>query len=286
MNYIEAKRIQQAIAFLHLVIDDVDEQNDGVGVLNVISDRRNTFYHLFYENRHIDYILTFAFDVRQMGRVIETLDVCAFATSSLNDYILTDRIKMKCLDFKMNLHYIKDCLESYMRGDSFKIFYAWQSDINSRSNRNFIESSLDKAIKAVNKSLKLGLAKDRDTKGETGSPDIAEVIFNKINRSLAFVADISFVNEIIKDDKHKGLPNANVMIEYGYAMAVLGAENIITVFNSATGNINDIPFDIKQNRMMIYNYDISKGDGKEIKEQMVQNLTKAIEEICKNRLKI
>ena len=286
MHYWKVKRLQKLIAFLRMIISHFDREKNVEGKFRVISSQSDVFQHLFYENNRIDPMLTLAFDVDKLGHVIHAIEVCAQPTGYVNEEIHSRRAYISTLNLRICLQLIVDSLESYIRGGGFRIFYAWQSDISNKSNRNFIENSLDAAIINVNSLLDLPLFKDKDTKGETGSPDISEVIFNKINRSMAFVADISFVNEKEEGTKFKGLPNANVMIEYGYAVAVLGEENIITVFNRATGNVDDIPFDIKQNRMMFYNYDQSMGEcvKKQEKENLINDLSKAIEGICRNRL--
>ena len=85
---------------------------------------------------------------------------------------------------------------------------------------------------------------DRDTKDELGSPDIRTSIFNKINHSKFFICDIS-INE-------NQMPNPNVLIELGYAIKTLGWSKIICLFNSQTGKIEDLPFDINHNRVTAY----------------------------------
>ena len=49
--------------------------------------------------------------------------------------------------------------------------------------------------------------------------------------------------------------NPNVAIELGYAAAMLSWENIILVFNDSSGQIDDLPFDIRQRRMLRYSLD-------------------------------
>lgn len=286
MHYFEVKRVQKVIAFLHMIISHLDAQKSVEEKFRVICNQKDVFHHLFYENNRIDPTLIIAFDVEKIGSIIDTIEVCANVASYTNETMCSQRNFIRMIELRIRLQSIIDSLESYIRGNGFRIFYAWQSDIANKSNRNFIENSLDTAISNVNKTLNLFLSKDKDTKGETGSPDISEVIFSKINRSLAFVADISFVNNKEEGKKFKGLPNANVMIEYGYAAAVLGEENIITVFNKATGNVEDIPFDIKKNRVMFYDYDVSMEDSIKVEEKnkLTSNLSKAIGDICRNRL--
>src|SRR6266699_149918 len=63
------------------------------------------------------------------------------------------------------------------------VFYSWQSDLDGKTTRSFIEEALKKAVKVLQKddTLDVGLVIDRDTKDVPGSPDIAK--YNtKLNR--------------------------------------------------------------------------------------------------------
>lgn len=128
------------------------------------------------------------------------------------------------------------------------IFYSWQSDLPMKTNRYYIEDAIKKSLKKINKDNKIVACIDRDTKNELGSPDILSTIFQKINHSKFFVCDVSL------NDNH--VPNANVLIELGYAIKVLGWSKIICLFNSNTGKIEDLPFDINHNRVTVYNPDV------------------------------
>ena len=72
--------------------------------------------------------------------------------------------------------------------DSVKIFYSWQSDLPNSETRGFIQSCIDAAAKALRDTVYIEA--DRDTKGEYGTPDIAETIFSKIDDCDIFVADV------------------------------------------------------------------------------------------------
>ena len=79
------------------------------------------------------------------------------------------------------------------------IFFSWQSDLDSRTHRNYIEKCIKKSIKSINKNedLHIYVEYDRDTLGLLGTPDISSSIFEKISKCALFVADIS--NITIKD---------------------------------------------------------------------------------------
>jgi hypothetical protein len=77
-----------------------------------------------------------------------------------------------------------------------KIFYSWQSDIKAASNRTLIQNALEGAAKDIRNddSIQIEPVVDRDTFGVPGSPDIGISIFNKIDSSAIFVADVTIVN--------------------------------------------------------------------------------------------
>lgn len=131
------------------------------------------------------------------------------------------------------------------------VFYSWQSDLPNPTNRTFIEKSLEEAAKAITNDGTVAIEPviDRDTKGMAGSPDIASTIFAKISAADVFVADIS----IIGKSRGRCTPNPNVLIELGFALKALGHERVILVFNKAYGKIDQLPFDLRTRRLVIYN---------------------------------
>jgi len=132
------------------------------------------------------------------------------------------------------------------------VFFSWQSDLPNNTNRTYIERCIKRAIKGLKNDIeyKLTLNLDRATQNETGTIDIVESIFNKINQACFFIADISIINGNSK--KYKKTPNPNVLIELGYAAKTMGWNKIICIFNSRYGAINDLPFDIRNKKVLIY----------------------------------
>lgn len=65
------------------------------------------------------------------------------------------------------------------------IFYSWQSDLPSKSNRNIIEGALKKAS-AIKKdaSETVEPVLDRDTAGTPGSPSISDTILKKYRHQM------------------------------------------------------------------------------------------------------
>ena len=131
------------------------------------------------------------------------------------------------------------------------VFYSWQSDLPSAGNRNLIEDSLRRAIRAIVRDDNAGVEPvlDRDTANLTGAPDIAHSILAKIAMSDVFVADVSIINA----GAARPTPNPNVLIELGYAIGELGWENVILVQNSAFGGPEALPFDLRGRRTVVYN---------------------------------
>lgn len=159
------------------------------------------------------------------------------------------------------------------------IFYSWQSDLPNNSNRGFIESCLIKAIKLVNDIVpfQLEFNIDRDTQSEIGTPNILDSIFKKIERSKVFIADISIINP---DSEYRKCPNPNVLIELGYAARVLGWERVFCFYNTDFGNIEDLPFDLRQRRPIQYSL---KGKNKsEVRNSISKILAESIVQLHKN----
>ncbi|SFF22185.1 hypothetical protein [Paracidovorax wautersii] len=130
------------------------------------------------------------------------------------------------------------------------VFYSWQSDLPSAGNRNLIQESLERAIRAIGRDHDAGIQAvlDRDTANLAGSPDIANSILAKIAVSDVFVADVSIVNA----SAARPSPNPNVLVELGYAIAELGWENTILVQNGVYGGPELLPFDLRGRRTVVY----------------------------------
>lgn len=130
-----------------------------------------------------------------------------------------------------------------------KLFYSWQSD--TPSNRGLIQKCIREALKSATQ-FELETA-TRDT---SGSPDISAMILGKIDNSSMIIADVTIVNPASR--KVRLMPNPNVMYELGYALKALGEENIILIADKATTNTANLPFDIRNRRMILL--DFSKPD--------------------------
>jgi hypothetical protein len=136
------------------------------------------------------------------------------------------------------------------------IFYSWQSDLPGKTNRWFILDALEKAAKAIRKdaSLQEMPIVDRDTQDVPGAPDIAQTILGKIEQADVFVCDVSNINReaASQQSKLRPTPNPNVLLELGYALKALGPGRILLILNTAFGEIEDLPFDLRTKRIIHY----------------------------------
>lgn len=143
--------------------------------------------------------------------------------------------------------------------NEFKIFFSWQSDLSSNKTTRFIDECLTE-VESILQNI-VSIKPDRATEGLTGSPDITESIFSKIDDADLFIADLSIVNKFIVQDEdenteenRKFTPNPNVLLETGYAARALSWDRVICLFNQQYGNPNDFPFDIDHRRMTPYQF--------------------------------
>lgn len=132
------------------------------------------------------------------------------------------------------------------------VFYSWQSDTRAAANRTLIQKALEDAAEQLRSddSIAIEPVVDRDTLAVPGAPDIASTILEKIEASAVIVADVTIVNS---GDQYRPTPNPNVLIELGYALKALGDRRTILVQNLAFGTLQDLPFDLRQKRVLTYN---------------------------------
>lgn len=133
------------------------------------------------------------------------------------------------------------------------VFYSWQSDLPNATNRGFIQAALEAAAKTIrdDETVEVEPVIDRDTAGVPGSPDIAATILEKIEKSTVFVCDVSIINSD-RGQEQRPTCNPNVLIELGYALKAKGNRQIVMVMNSAFGPPEELPFDLKQKKVISY----------------------------------
>lgn len=134
---------------------------------------------------------------------------------------------------------------------TWTVFYAWQSDSPGNTNRNLIEQALKDAIDEIRSDghLEIDPRLDKDTIGVAGAPDITATIFEKIETSAVFVADVTIVTS---PGSARAIPNPNVLVELGYAIRALGSKRVVLVMNTRFGGPDALPFDIRQKRVLAY----------------------------------
>ena len=131
------------------------------------------------------------------------------------------------------------------------VFYAWQADCPSGTNRGFIRKALDQAVKRLNDDG-YEIEVDEGTAGVAGMPDITGEILKKIDQCAVFVADVTLVGTVDEPGSAKRLSNPSVMYELGYARNAHGENRLVALVNTAFGRVEDLPFDIKSSRVSPY----------------------------------
>jgi len=134
---------------------------------------------------------------------------------------------------------------------SVSVFWSWQDDSPDTVNKKFILDCLQRAAKRLTKLSANVVQIDRDTKGVGGSPSIPDTILAKIRQADVFVYDATLAYTL-----PRLAPNPNVMLELGYALAVLGERRVIALMNSPTATVpGDMPFHLRHRRFPI-RYDL------------------------------
>lgn len=158
------------------------------------------------------------------------------------------------------------------------IFYSWQTDSDESFNRNFIEDCLKRAIRKLNREDLSELVIDRDTRSIPGMPDIGQTILEKIAKSAVVIADLTLINPAsVRRPDERPVSNPNVLFELGYAFGTLGPQAMVGVFNTASGEIEELPFDLRPKRLMSYR--LSTSDNKaEVRAKLVEALAAGIKQ--------
>lgn len=275
MNKAEIRKIKKGIELLELVLEGLN-RNDRE-VLNNL--RRDSFHHIFYNGDRLDELFLIIIPTEEIEIIARMLLIIKSAYGGGSTGIQSTYGTVSKRELREILEIFLGHLKSALVQFGFNIFYSWQTDLPSKTNRNFIQSSLERAIKSASIKSKLPLQLDKDTINREGSPDIVQTILEKIDECLLFVADISITGEYDSCNKAKRYsPNSNVLYELGYAHGVLGERNIIMIFNEATGKIEDLPFDLRGRRIMKYflNEETSEDEKAETKKQLTCHLEHAL----------
>lgn len=183
-----------------------------------------------------------------------------------------------------------------------KIFWAWQSDLPGRISRHFVRDALKAAIVELKQpsdieepseeSRRSGIHLDSDRQGVSGSPDLAQEILKKIDASSVFVGDVTPIGMVTmvtnrdgESNSPKKLMNPNVAIELGYSLARHTDNRLLMILNTAFGDRNDLPFDLRQKAgpiMYALGVDATNAQIKAEQARLVPILVNALREMLPN----
>lgn len=239
---------------------------------------RDAAFDLFYDGENLRKEFLNLIPVSELATVRYTMDILKTISSFYVDEWSGYRVSIKEQVLLENIDKIEKIMQKELSiRSNFTIFYSWQCDSDKKFNRNFIENCLSNAINRINKVIDYTLILDKNTIGESGSPDIVNVILNKIDMAIGFVADITPIVCL----KEKYLSNSNVMLELGYALSSLSDERVILICNTSKCRLNDLPFDLGLKRIVSYEYDEESdaNKAKNQKEKLENTLYEAIQAI-------
>jgi hypothetical protein len=158
------------------------------------------------------------------------------------------------------------------------IFYSWQSEVSKETNQHAIKAELRTACSEVEAAFGIKIILDEATRDAAGSPNIPIMVFEKISMCDIFICDITTVNQAAPAEFRRAA-NSNVLVELGYAVAEVGWERILMLFNKQFGDVKDAPFDIDRHRISAYKITDEKDNGG--KKQLKELLVVAIQTILK-----
>ena len=239
---------------------------------------RDAAFDLFYDGENLRKEFLNLIPVSELATVRYTMDILKTISSFYVDEWSGYRGSIKEQVLLENIDKIEKIMQKELSiRSNFTIFYSWQCDSDKKFNRNFIENCLSNAINRINKVIDYTLILDKNTIGESGSPDIVNVILNKIDMAIGFVADITPIVCL----KEKYLSTSNVMLELGYALSSLSDERVILICNTSKCRLNDLPFDLGLKRIVSYEYDEESdaNKAKNQKEKLENTLYEAIQAI-------
>jgi hypothetical protein len=158
------------------------------------------------------------------------------------------------------------------------IFYAWQSESDAKLNNYFILDCLRRAIKKLNRDELTDFVIDRATDNVAGVADIGTTIYEKIQKASIVISDLTIINpKAIRRENERAVPNANALHEFSYGIGKLSESRVIGIVNTAFGQIEELPFDIRPKRLM--SYQLCHGQDKaKVRDQLVNRLVNAIKD--------
>lgn len=186
----------------------------------------------------------------------------------------------------------------------YRIFYSYQSDIQSKLNHKFIRDAINNAIANITDFDIEPLVEGFYNIG--GNPPLAATMLEQSRESDIFIGDVTFTSskiwqsdkiDCVEDDKSytfeiakpidlKPAPNPNVLIETGYSWALKSYNRTILVMNEAFGKPNLLPVDMGDLRWPItYNLTEERNDIISKRNKEFKNLCKTLEEAIREAIK-
>ena len=151
-----------------------------------------------------------------------------------------------------------------------KIFFSWQLDTEPKVGLLLIREALGQAIQRLSLDLEL----DEATRNQPGSQILFETIRKKIESCAIFVPDLTFIGQ--SQNGKKKLPNSNVLVEYGYALANLADERILPVMNLHFGGIDQLPFDLRHRSVKV-SYRLSSDSAEVERAEVLTDIARQFE---------
>lgn len=124
-----------------------------------------------------------------------------------------------------------------------RIFYSWQSDV--AKSRQIIKKSMQSSIEKIKDEYGYDIMIDEGTRDVPGAPSIDKTIFEKIDLCDVFVCDVTPITKL----GEKEIPNPNVMTELGYALSIVGENQVVFLAMDTNINRDHMPFDIRNRRI-------------------------------------
>lgn len=177
----------------------------------------------------------------------------------------------------------------------YKVFFAFQMDIDDKFGKGFIQSAIEVAIQKF-KGEGVDVSLDFGFRGTPGTPLLIDEMLKKSSESDMVIVDLTYTSakewldaELIKEDSthllfsipkgdRKLSPNPNVLLETGYAWAKKGTYRTLAVMNSAYGSPDLLPVDLKGFRWGI-TYSLNNdnyADRKSVRKDLSKDLYEAI----------
>jgi hypothetical protein len=98
--------------------------------------------------------------------------------------------------------------------------------------------------------LSTDLVLDRDVRGVPGMAPIGDTILQKIKASTLCAMDLTIVATHV-GRQQRSIPNSNVLIELGFALAARGPDSIVCIMNEHYGSPDELPFDLRHRNVSV-----------------------------------